>query len=86
VLFGWSEVILTFIYILIFLFFIVRDYIFVLKNTMMFLILSLIFISLWIWLHPEFLKKENLSKGNSYMVQIVYFQRKYLELEKERIK
>ena len=85
-LLGWSEIILALIVLLISSFFNVKNSVFILTNTIFPFILSLIFISFWMWLHPEFFNKEKLSKGDKYMLEIINFQKRYLELEKEKIK
>lgn len=44
------------------------------------------FLFFWIALHPEWIKENKLSKGDSYMSQIVEFQKRYLDLNIEGIK
>jgi hypothetical protein len=39
-----------------------------------------VFFLLWILLHPEYRCSNRLSKGDSYMLQIVNFQKRYLDL------
>jgi len=41
---------------------------------------------LWIWLHPEFFCHEQLSKGDKYLKYILKFERRYLDLNIEKIK
>ena len=40
----------------------------------------------WLWLHPEFFCKKQLSKGDKYLKYILKFQRRYLDLEIEKIR
>jgi len=47
---------------------------------------AFLFLFLWIALHPECSSESKLSKGDSYMLQIVQFQKRYLDLNIEGIK